>query len=326
MASETQLFNGNRGGVTPQGDSQPQQPNAAQQAQNVQQPGQPYQPQGQQPYQQQGYQQPNYGQQQGYQQGYQQQYYGQQQGYQQNYQQGYQQPNYGQQQYQQGYQQPNYGQQQGFQQGYQQPNYGQQGYQQNYQQGYQQPNYGQQMGYVNPNFSVNPMPGMGTAIKMFFNRYFDFSGRSRRSEFWWVALFNVIIGMLYVLFAWILVANTVESYYYSYGYSASGLKGMTTGMLVVSIIFGLYGLICLIPSIALSVRRVHDVGFSGWTVAVYYILIICVFVFTFSGALKVASMLSVIQMIYGIVLLVFFCLDSKMQTNKWGKSPKYNVG
>ena len=115
-------------------------------------------------------------------------------------------------------------------------------------------------------------------------------------------------------------------YYYSYGYSASGLKGMTTGMLVVSIIFGLYGLICLIPSIALSVRRVHDVGFSGWTVAVYYILIICVFVFTFSGALKVASMLSVIQMIYGIVLLVFFCLDSKMQTNKWGKSPKYNVG
>ena len=322
MASETQMFNANQGGVNPQGNAQPQQPNAAQQAQNAQQPGQPYQPQGQQPYQQQGYQQPNYGQQQGYQQGYQQQYYGQQQGYQQNYQQGYQQPNYGQQQgFQQGYQQPNYGQQ-GFQQGYQQSNYGQQGYQQGYQQQY----YGPQMGYGNPNFSVNPMPGMGTAIKMFFSRYFDFSGRSRRSEFWWVALFNVIISMLYVLFAWILVANTVESYYYSYGYSASGLKGMTTGMLVVSIIFGLYGLICLIPSIALSVRRVHDVGFSGWTVAVYYILIICVFVFTFSGALKVASMLSVIQMIYGIVLLVFFCLDSKMQTNKWGKSPKYNVG
>lgn len=320
MASETQMFNANQGGDNPQGNAQPQQPNAAQQAQNAQQPGQPYQPQGQQPYQQQGYQQPNYGQQQGYQQGYQQQYYGQQQGYQQNYQQGYQQPNYGQQQgFQQGYQQPNYGQQ-GFQQGYQQPNYGQQGYQQGYQQQY----YGPQMGYGNPNFSVNPMPGMGTAIKMFFNRYFDFSGRSRRSEFWWVALFNVIIGLVYVLLMWIFVANSVESYYYSYGSSYSG--GWPIGFVIVSIIYGLYGLVCLIPSIALAVRRVHDVGFSGWTVAVYYILIICVFVFTFSGALKVASMLSVIQMIYGIVLLVFFCLDSKMQTNKWGKSPKYNLG
>ena len=70
------------------------------------------------------------------------------------------------------------------------------------------------------------------AIKLAFTHYADFKGRSRRSEYWWFTLFNVIVsGVLgYVIpdFAWI------------------------------------WSLIVLIPGLAICIRRLHDAGKSGW--------------------------------------------------------------
>ena len=71
-----------------------------------------------------------------------------------------------------------------------------------------------------------------TAIKLYFTHYVDFQGRSRRSEYWWVVLFNTVVGTIIGLalpdFAWI------------------------------------WSLVILVPTLALLVRRLHDAGKSGW--------------------------------------------------------------
>lgn len=69
--------------------------------------------------------------------------------------------------------------------------------------------------------------GFLEAIKTCFGKYATFSGRARRSEFWWFVLLNLILGCIPFI-----------------------------GMI--------WGLGVLIPSIAVGVRRLHDTGRSGW--------------------------------------------------------------
>lgn len=102
-----------------------------------------------------------------------------------------------------------------------------------YQGGYQQPPYGQ---------PVNNQPqeiGFGDAIKICFNKFADFEGRARRSEFWWWRLFLAIVNM-----ALQMVVT------FTFG-------GATIFVLLVS--FAL-----LIPDLAVGARRLHDTGRSGW--------------------------------------------------------------
>ena len=155
--------------------------NCGNRIEQVSQPQQPNQGQYQQPNQGQ-YQQPNQGQ---YQQPNQGQYQQPNQGqYQQPNQGQYQQPNQGQ------YQQPNQGQ---YQQQYQQPNQGQ--YQQSYQGQYQQP-YRQQK----PQLPHLPQLTFAEAINLASHRLTEYTGRSRRSEFWWwyllVVIGSVVVGFI----------------------------------------------------------------------------------------------------------------------------------
>lgn len=76
-----------------------------------------------------------------------------------------------------------------------------------------------------------------TAVKHVFANYANFSGRARRSEYWWFYLFNMIVNV---------VAQTVDA--------AIGLPILTI------IAF----LALIVPGIAVGVRRMHDVGRSGW--------------------------------------------------------------
>ncbi|MGH8197944.1 MAG: DUF805 domain-containing protein [Steroidobacteraceae bacterium] len=62
---------------------------------------------------------------------------------------------------------------------------------------------------------------------------------------------------------------------------------------------GLFALSMLIPSIAVGVRRLHDTGRSGWWM-----------------------LLALVPLIGGIILLVFFCLDSQPGDNAYGPNPK----
>jgi uncharacterized membrane protein YhaH (DUF805 family) len=108
--------------------------------------------------------------------------------------------------------------------------------------------------------------------------YAVFDGRARRKEYWMFVLFNLIFSILAGIIDDILGLNFE---------SGGGMIG------------SLYGLAVLIPSIAVSVRRLHDVGRSGW-----FILI------------------NLIPIIGWIWYLVVVCTDSDAGINKYGPNPK----
>jgi len=114
--------------------------------------------------------------------------------------------------------------------------------------------------------------------------YATFSGRARRREFWYFALFN----MIFVILAMALDRVLGTTFKTGYG-----------GELPYGYIYLLYVLAIFIPGMAVSVRRLHDVGKSGWM----YLIIL-------------------IPIIGAIWLLVLFFTDSNTESNKWGENPK----
>jgi uncharacterized membrane protein YhaH (DUF805 family) len=106
-----------------------------------------------------------------------------------------------------------------------------------------------------------------------YKRFFEFSGRSRRKEFWMWVLFYVIVAIICNILDSALGLGGTSTSYSSYtdsgvsaGYSSSG------GILAM-----IWGLLNLIPAIAVSVRRVHDVDKSGWfiLIPIYNIILYC---------------------------------------------------
>lgn len=118
--------------------------------------------------------------------------------------------------------------------------------------------------------AAQPKEGVGflDAMKLYFTRYADFSGRSRRSEYWWATLGIMILG--YVV-----------------------------GLILGDSLSWIWSLATLVPSLAICVRRLHDVGKSGW----FYLWIL-------------------LPLIGSIILIVQFCKDST-EDNQWGPNPKY---
>lgn len=118
--------------------------------------------------------------------------------------------------------------------------------------------------------------------KAVLNKYADFTGRARRSEYWFFVLGNLIIYIGLAVIGGLL----------------GGITGSEEGAIVPIALIGIFVLAILIPSIAVGVRRLHDTGKSGW----WYLISLVPF-----GS---------------IVLLVFFCMDSEPGANQWGPNPK----
>lgn len=95
------------------------------------------------------------------------------------------------------------------------------------------------------------------AVKRFFAKYATFSGRASRSEYWWVAVAFLIVSVVFGGILALVLATTGEVQ------PSGGVKG-TGPEIAVLVIFGLLYLAVIIPSIALTVRRLHDANFSGW--------------------------------------------------------------
>ena len=112
-----------------------------------------------------------------------------------------------------------------------------------------------------------------------WKQYADFSGRARRKEYWIFSLINYII----IFFLYILQIVMIES----------------TLWLIFPIIFFLYAVAVFLPGLAVNIRRLHDIGKSGWWYLIYLIPII--------GA---------------IWRTVLMCLDSEPGENQWGENPK----
>jgi len=111
------------------------------------------------------------------------------------------------------------------------------------------------------------------------NQFADFSGRARRKEYWMFALFNVLFT----------VAALILDKFMDTGFNGS----------YIGWIYILYSLAIFIPSLAVTVRRLHDVGKSGWM----YLIIL-------------------IPIIGAIWLLVLMATDGQPGTNSWGPNPK----
>ena len=111
------------------------------------------------------------------------------------------------------------------------------------------------------------------AIKSVFSQYANFSGRARRSEYWYYVLCYAIIS---------IVVNLL-----SQASSVFAIIGTVVGL----------ALIC--PTVAVEIRRLHDIGKSGW-----YLLF------------------NLIPLVGAIILIVWFCKDSEPGDNAYGPNPK----
>ncbi|HEX5338524.1 MAG TPA: DUF805 domain-containing protein [Gallionella sp.] len=105
-------------------------------------------------------------------------------------------------------------------------------------------------------------------------KYAVFGGRARRREYWMFFLFNIIVAILIGL--------------------VTGITGAIMGMgtTLSDAASTLYSLGILVPSIAVAIRRMHDLGRSGWWI------------------------------LLPVVNLVFMCLDSQPGENEYGPNPK----
>ena len=98
---------------------------------------------------------------------------------------------------------------------------------------------------------------MINAYKNFFKGYAEFTGRSTRPDFWWVWLGNFILSIpFWVIYISIVYLSTAID---SVSNSASEATFMVFGL--VAIIYAVFYLAILVPTIALSVRRLRDAGF-----------------------------------------------------------------
>ena len=133
-------------------------------------------------------------------------------------------------------------------------------------------------------------------------RYAQFSGRSRRKEYWMFMLFVIIVSVLIGIVEGIL-----------------GLNTLVAGNGPISAIFSVA---TLIPYIAVAVRRLHDTNRSGlWLLlpAIPY-LIVAIGVVTMNMA--VAAIGGIAALAAGITVLVFLCLSGNPGPNRFGEDPK----
>jgi uncharacterized membrane protein YhaH (DUF805 family) len=158
--------------------------------------------------------------------------------------------------------------------------------------------------------------GFGEAVKTCLRNYFKFSGRARRSEYWWFYLFTIIVAV---------ISAIIDGAIFGWENADEGLVGTITSLAL------------LFPSLSAGWRRLHDTGRSGWWIGGGMIAIILgagvligTVLSTGGGALNEFSGLIVIfgllVLVYSITMLVFLCQDSHENDNKYGPSPKYNTG
>jgi uncharacterized membrane protein YhaH (DUF805 family) len=94
------------------------------------------------------------------------------------------------------------------------------------------------------------------AVSRFFRKYATFSGRASRSEYWWVYLFIILVSLVGAIGLGVL-GNATQTP----ADRAAGQPG--AGSLIFGVPLIIFWLAIIVPAIALHVRRLHDVNFSG---------------------------------------------------------------
>lgn len=164
-------------------------------------------------------------------------------------------------------------------------------------------------------------------------RYAQFSGRSPRREYWMFFLFNIIVQIVLTTLDNVLGLGGHHNSYSSAGASGYVAGGGASG----GVLSGLWSLAILIPSIAVAVRRLHDIDRSGWWLVAPLLLIPVAMVTALMrlGANPDAAMAGfgiffliagLLAGIMGIVLLVWFCMHGTRGPNRFGPDPYAPIG
>ncbi|MET3195877.1 DUF805 domain-containing protein [Bacillus sp. OAE603] len=136
--------------------------------------------------------------------------------------------------------------------------------------------------------------------------YVNFKGRARRKEYWMFTLVTTLISIFISLIE--LPFNT-------------------------DISSNIYALVTALPTLAVTTRRLHDIGKSGWWVVLPTVLLIPILLvgmgitesmdFLIGNGVGL-TIFFVLCISYGILMLVWTCTDSQAAENKYGKNPKAN--
>lgn len=136
------------------------------------------------------------------------------------------------------------------------------------------------------------------ASRAFFARYFDYSGRSSRSEYWYAVLFLALAS------------------------AACSIVDAAIGKPVFS---ALFNLLIFLPNISLTVRRLHDTGRSGWwLLAPFFPAFVSAFILVVAGE-QAGALVAGVGVFVGlgtiVTLLVWFCRASSPGDNRYGPNP-----
>ena len=161
-------------------------------------------------------------------------------------------------------------------------------------------------------------------------RYFEFSGRSRRMEYWMFALFQVLIYVGLAIIGAVLVGGTAGMMGGGSADAATGgMVGMLMSMGIIAIVIGIVWLGLIVPSLAVAVRRLHDTNRSGFWLFAYVGPYIVGYIIAIAGAASesaamtmVGGLITLLGFIGAIVLLVFMCLPGTVGPNRYGPDPK----
>jgi uncharacterized membrane protein YhaH (DUF805 family) len=151
------------------------------------------------------------------------------------------------------------------------------------------------------------------AVRSVFGKYAVFSGRARRSEYWYFYLFTLLVSAATSL------ADSLLR------------RGVGGGAGVLS---ALASLVLLLPSLAVTVRRLHDTGRRGWWIllplapalpllaGMVGLVVAALFGGSIGGALALVVVGGALTVAGAVMLLVFLCLDSDPGANRYGPSPQ----
>ena len=126
------------------------------------------------------------------------------------------------------------------------------------------------------------MSGFDYFKDVVLNNYANFNGRDTRQQYWMFNLFYMIAN---------IVLSVIDA--------VIGTDGVIGGFLVGGLLGGIFAFATFVPSIAITTRRLHDIGKSGWW-----------------------QLLILIPLIGVIVLIVFFVKQGTIGDNKFGKDPR----
>lgn len=166
-----------------------------------------------------------------------------------------------------------------------------------------------------------PYRNFGDAIRVCFEKFVRFKGRASRSEYWWFFLFSLLGSIATSLVDMALVGVQSE----------------------VSPISSIFSIVLFLPTMAVTWRRLHDTGRSGWLIGGFYIAILVVAVLVLSvaagqvgydvmmnnnfeaagremagGLVGIMVLIGLAVLAYSITILVFLCQTGQPGPNRYG--------